>query len=113
MRQQAGRTNCRLSGGAVPGLVDQFERRLEEIHVQTQRPVQVRHGLPGNMTRVTIMTDETPYHGTVLLLDPGLVVTAVRPRLGELDTAIDTVLDQRLVDERAVVVRVDTTDRER
>ena len=59
------------------------------------------------------MTDETAYHGTILLLDPSLVVTAVSPGPGELDTAIDAVLDQRLVDERAVVIRVDTTDAKR
>ena len=63
------------------------------------------------------MTDETAYHGTILLLDPGLVVAAVRPRPGELDATVGTVLDQRLVDEHAVVthsalVRVDTPDGE-
>ena len=59
------------------------------------------------------MTDETAYHGTILLLDPGLIVATVCPGPGELDTAIDAVLDQRLVDERAVVIRVDTTDAKR
>ena len=63
------------------------------------------------------MADETPYYGTILLLDPGLVVATVRPRPGELDAMVGTVLDQRLVDERAVVihsalVRVDTPDAE-
>ena len=63
------------------------------------------------------MTDETAYHGAVLLLDPGLVVAAVRPRPGELDAMVGAVLDRRLVDEHAVVihsalVRVDTPDGE-
>ena len=49
------------------------------------------------------MTDETAYHGAILLLDPGLVVATVRPGPGELDAMVGTVLDQRLVDEHAVV----------
>ena len=57
------------------------------------------------------MADEPPHHGTILLLDPGLVVAAVRSRPGELDTAVDAVPDQRLVDERAVVDRVDAIDK--
>ena len=54
------------------------------------------------------MTDETAYHGTIFLLDPNLVVAAVRPGPGELDAMVGTVLEQCLVDERAVVIRVDT-----
>ena len=34
--------------------------RLEEVHVQTQRFVKVPHGLPGDLARVTVVTDETP-----------------------------------------------------
>ena len=52
------------------------------------------------------MADEAPYHGAILLLDPGLVVAAVRPRPGELDATVGAVLDQRLVDERAVVTHL-------
>ena len=47
--------------GAVSGLVDQLERGLEEVHVQTQRFVKVRHGLSRDLSRVTVVTDETPY----------------------------------------------------
>ena len=104
-------------GGAGPNLVDQLERGLEEVNVPTQRFVKVRHGLSGDLLRATVMTDEAKYHGTILPLDPGLVVAAVRPRPGELDAMVGTVLDHRLVDERAVVtrsafIRVDTPDGE-
>ena len=35
-----GQRTVTLDGGAsFPGLVDQLERGLEEVHVQTQRPV--------------------------------------------------------------------------
>ena len=63
------------------------------------------------------MTYEVADHRAVLLLNPGLVVLAVRPRPGELDATVGAVLDHRLVDEHAVVthsalVRVDTPDAE-
>ena len=61
------------------------------------------------------MTDEVADHRAVLLLDPGLVVLAVRPRTGELDAPLGAVLgesivDESFVDEYAVVVRVDAFD---
>ena len=47
------------------------------------------------------MTNETAYHGAIFLLDPDLVVAAVRSGMGEFDTMVGAVLDQRLVDQRA------------
>lgn len=38
------------SGDSVPSLVDQLEGRLEEVHVQEQRPLELRHGLTGDLT---------------------------------------------------------------
>ena len=43
------------------------------------------------------MVNEAPYHGTVLLLNLGLVVAAVRPGTGELDAATGAVLDNVLL----------------
>ena len=40
------------------------------------------------------MTDEVADHGAVLLLDPGLVVLAVGPGLGELDAPLGAVLGE-------------------
>ena len=47
------------------------------------------------------MTNETACHGAIFLLDPDLVVAAVRSGMGEFDTMVGAVLDQRLVDQRA------------
>jgi len=58
------------------------------------------------------MTDEVADHRAVLLLDPGLVVLAVGSGTGELDAPLGALLDQRFVDEHAVVVRVDASDGE-
>ena len=59
------------------------------------------------------MADEAAHHVAVLLLDPGLIVAAVRSGARELDVVIGAVPDQRLVDECAVVVRVDAANGER
>ena len=61
------------------------------------------------------MTDEVADHGAVLLLNPGLVVLAVGPGTGELDAPLGAVLgesivDESIVDEYAVVVRLDAFD---
>ena len=50
------------------------------------------------------MTDVVADHRPVLLLNPGLVVLAVRPGTGELDAPLGAVLGERFVDEYAVVV---------
>ena len=61
------------------------------------------------------MTDEVADHRAVLLLDPSLVVLAVRPGPDELDAPLGAVLgesfvDESFVDEYAVVVRVNAFD---
>ena len=58
------------------------------------------------------MTGEVADHGSVLLLNPGLVVLAVRPRTGEFDAPPGAVLCESIVDEYAVVVRVNAFDGE-
>ena len=98
--------------GAVPSFLHQLERRLEVVHVPSHRPVQVGHGLSGHRAGVAVMTDEVADHGAVLLLDPGLVVLAVGPGPGELDAPLGAVLGESIVDEYAVVVRVDAFDGE-
>ena len=56
------------------------------------------------------MTDEVADHRAVLLLNPGLVVLAVRLGTGELDAPFGAVLGESIVHEYAVVVRVDAFD---
>ena len=109
-----GRWTVPFDGGAsIPGLVDQLECGLEEVHVQAQLYGALRHGLTGHLTRVAVMADEAAQHVAVLLLNPCLIIAAVCSGPGELDAALGAVPDQRLVDERAVVVGVDASDGER
>ena len=55
------------------------------------------------------MADEATDGGSVLLLDPGLVILAVGSGTGELDAPVSAVIYQRLVDEHAVIVGVDAS----
>ena len=57
------------------------------------------------------MTDEVADHRAVLLLNPGLVVLAVRPGTGELDAPLGAVLGDGFVDEYAVIARTDVRSR--
>ena len=56
------------------------------------------------------MADEAAHHVAVLLLNPCLVIAAVRSGPGELDAVVSGVPDRRLVDERTVIVGVDAAD---
>ena len=59
------------------------------------------------------MADEAAHYIAVLLLNPCLVIAAIRPGPGELDAPVGAVPDQRLVDERTVVVGVNAANGER
>ena len=59
------------------------------------------------MPRVPFVTQKAPDHRAILLLDPRLIVLAVGSGTGELDATVGAVLGESLVDEHAVVVRVD------
>ena len=98
---------------SVPGLVGQLERGLEDVHVKAQHPLELRRGLPCDLTRATVTADEAPHQRVILLLDPSLIVAAARSGTGEGNASIGAVPDHRLVDEHAVVVQVDAADGER
>ena len=80
--------------GAVPSFLHQLERRLEVVHVLSYRSIPVGHGLSSNLARIAVMTDKVADHRAVLLLNPGLVVLAVRPGPGELDAPLGAVLGE-------------------
>ena len=63
--------------------------------------------------RVSVIADEAAQDSSVLLLNPGLVVLAVRSEASELDPSFVAPMYQRLVDEGTVVVRIDPKNRER
>lgn len=54
-----------------------------------------------------MVADQTTNDGAVLLFDPRLVILPIRARPGELDSALDAVLHEQLVDELTPVVAVE------
>jgi len=97
--------------GTLSDNLDQFDRGLEEIHVQPQLVgVKIVHGLDGFRGIVAVPTDEFADMGPVFLLDMGVVVFFVGPAAGEVDLAIRTVFFDMVVDELAAVVDVQPSE---
>ena len=88
---RGGRAVALDDPGPVPDLLQKLERGLEVVHVQPYRLVQVDHRLSRDPARVPVIAGEPADYGTVLLLDPCLVVLAVSPGAGELDSPVGTV----------------------
>ena len=98
--------------GALPSLLGELERRLEEVHEQPHRPVEPRQGFGRGEPLEPPVAHHPPHDGAVLLLDVGLVVLAIGPRAGERDPRRLTPGLHRLVDEHGVVVRVEPEKRD-
>ena len=98
---------------AVARLFGQLERGLEEVHEQAEQSIEPRQCRRGVQPLVAPVADGVPNPCTVLLLDPGLVVLAIRTTPCELHTRVPAVVLHGLVHEHAVVVRVEPEQRER
>jgi hypothetical protein len=59
------------------------------------------------------IANHTAHNRAVLLLDPGLIVLAIRAAARELGTGDPAILLHGLVHEHAVIVRVEPEQRER
>jgi hypothetical protein len=71
-----------------------------------------RQGLAGDNSRETIVANESADNGPVLLFNPSLIVLSISPRSCELDVFTLAVDKQRVIDERTIVIGVDSQDRE-
>ena len=91
---------------AVTRLLGQLERRLEEIHEQPQRAIQLLQRRSGLQPLIAPVAHRVTDHCTVLLFDPRLVVLAVRPAAGELHPGRRAIVPHRLVHEHAIIVSV-------
>ena len=63
-------------------LLGEFERRLEEVHKQSRCAIQACNSLGGRNALEATIAQELAHDCAVLLLDPSLVVLAVRTRAG-------------------------------
>ena len=95
-----------LHARAVARLGLEFERRLEEVDVQPRAGVQLRQGLRRFGTAQAAVAHQPPHDGAVLLLDPGLVVLLVGARACLHELTGLAVVEDRLVHEGTIVVRV-------
>jgi hypothetical protein len=60
--------------GSNPRLLTKLEGRLEVVHVQSDRVIQVRERLARHQPCESPMPNESPDDGTILLFNPGLIV---------------------------------------
>jgi len=90
---------------ALAMLLRELERGLEEVHEQTRGAVQSGDRLCGGNTLETAVAQKLAHDSAVLLLDPSLIILAIRPRARELDPLAEAILDQRLVYKLAAVVQ--------
>ncbi len=96
-------------------LLAQTQDWLEEVLPQPQLGVQGAHPEERDLRVVAAIADVLADHRPVALLDVGLVVLAIGPRAGEEDrdwAAVLAVLKEMVIDERAVVVRVQAPEQE-
>jgi len=98
---------------AVARLFRQLERGLEEVHEQAERRIEPCQRRRCAQPLVASVANRVPNDRAVLLLDPGLVVLAIRTASRELHARCLAVVPHGLVHEHAVVVRVEPKQRER
>ena len=85
----------------------QLERGLEEVHEQPHSRIEM--GECGRCLQPfePPIADHAAHNRAVLLLDPGLIILAIRAAARELDTGDPAILLHGLVHEHAVVVGVE------
>jgi len=62
------------NAGAWRAILTKLEGRLEVVHVQSDRVIQVRERLARHHPCESPMPNESPDDGTILLFNPGLIV---------------------------------------
>src|SRR3954447_20035626 len=92
---------------ALALLPGQLERGLEDVHEQPCRRVERGQSRRGRQPLQASIAHDAADHGAVLLLDEGLVVFAIGSTAREGDALRLAVIPYGLVDEHAVVVRVE------
>ena len=90
-------------------LAAQLERRLQHVGVDTGCRVQPGHGADGLQAFEAAIANQPSHDGSILLLDPGLIVLAVSTRPGDLKPLLTAPAHDAFVHEDAVVVEVNAT----
>ena len=96
----------------VPRFRLQLERRLKEVDVEACDRIKLGEGRRGGHAAQATVADQSAHNGAVLLLDPGLVVLLVGSCAGAFDLLLLAEVEDCIVHERAVIVRVQALERE-
>src|SRR5580658_2867899 len=88
------------------GFLGQLKGRLKKINEEPRCCVESSQGLSRGNTLKPAVADHSAHHGTVLLLDPRLIIFSIRTTAGEFDSAAEAVFDQCFIDKLAAVVDV-------
>src|SRR3954453_382643 len=97
----------------IPYLLSQLEGWLKEVHEKTNRSIEPAQSRRSLKALVAPVAYDAPDHSAILLLHPGLVVLAIRAAACELNASPLAVRLHRLLQEHAVVIRVEPEQRER
>ena len=91
---------------ALAMLCRQFEGWLEEVHEESRGAIQARNRFGSGNALEALIAQKFAHDGAVFLLDPSLVVLAIRTRAGEFDPMAQTVFDQPVVHKFGTVVDI-------
>ena len=93
---------------AVPFFPGELERGLESVYEQPRSRIEIGQYAGSCHAFEPPIADDAAHDRTVLLLDMGLVVLAIRPAAREHDPFGQTVIPHRLIHEHGVVVRIES-----
>ena len=81
------------------------------VHIKPDSLIKGRQGLAGDDSGETIVTNKPSDNGPVLLFNPILIVLLISSGPCELDVFSLAVVQQRVIDGRAIVIGIDAQDR--
>src|SRR5262245_33322745 len=96
---------------ADPALAQEFADGAEEVVVEAQQGVEALQGGPRRAGAVAVIADEAADQQAIALLDPGLVIFAIRAPPRKAHALPLAPAEQGRIDELAAVVTVPSADR--
>src|SRR5215471_7038304 len=91
---------------ADPSLAQEFADGAEEVVLEAKQGVEALQGGPRRAGAVTVIADEATDQQAIALLDPGLVIFAIRPPSRKAHALALAPAEQGRIDELAAVVTV-------
>ena len=89
----------------------QLERGLKKVDIAAGGLIKRTQRFGGFHPGESALADKLPNDCSILLLHPGLIVLTIGPGTGKLNARSSTIVQNGFMDERAVVIRIETTER--